>query len=63
ALPISNWWFLPYAAMVGDGAPDGFFGGAVRNLVVVTAGNVVGGAGLVAAVYWIAYLRHDASDD
>ncbi len=60
---VANWWFLPYAAMVGDGAPDGFLGGAARNLVVVTAGNVVGGAGLVAAVYWVAYLRNDASDD
>ncbi len=32
-------------------------GGAVRNLVPVTLGNMVGGGGFVAAVYWFAYLR------
>jgi formate/nitrite transporter FocA (FNT family) len=29
----------------------------MRNIVVVTAGNVVGGTLLVAGVYWVAYLR------
>ncbi len=28
-----------------------------RNLLPVTIGNIVGGAGLVGAVYWFAYLR------
>ena len=31
--------------------------GAAINLIAVTAGNVVGGTLLVAAVYWVAYLR------
>ena len=31
--------------------------GFVRNLVPVTLGNIVGGAGLVASVYWFIYLR------
>lgn len=31
--------------------------GAIGNLVPVTLGNIVGGAGLVAGVYWLIYLR------
>lgn len=31
----------------------------VKNLIPVTLGNIVGGAILVGAVYWIIYLRHD----
>jgi formate/nitrite transporter FocA (FNT family) len=31
--------------------------GVVGNLVPVTLGNIVGGAGGVAAVYWAIYLR------
>lgn len=30
---------------------------AGRNIVAVTAGNVIGGTLLVAGVYWVAYLR------
>jgi formate transporter len=32
---------------------DGFIG----NLVPATIGNIIGGAVLVGAVYWVAYLR------
>ncbi len=32
--------------------------GVLRNLVPVTLGNVVGGAGLVGGMYWFVYLRH-----
>jgi formate/nitrite transporter FocA (FNT family) len=32
----------------------------VRNLAWVTVGNIAGGTLLVAAVYWVAYLRHGA---
>ena len=55
---IANWFFLPFGLALdrqGAVAVDG----AVRNLVVVTAGNIVGGTLLVAGVYWIAYLRGD----
>ncbi|MGE5760913.1 MAG: hypothetical protein ACM37V_11220, partial [Gemmatimonadota bacterium] len=31
--------------------------GVARNLIAVTAGNIVGGTLLVAGVYWVAYLR------
>ena len=29
----------------------------VNNLIPVTAGNIIGGAGLVGLVYWFAYQR------
>jgi formate/nitrite transporter len=31
--------------------------GFLRNLVPVTIGNIIGGSGLVGAVYWFIYLR------
>lgn len=31
--------------------------GALRNLIPVTLGNIVGGAGLVGGMYWFIYLR------
>ena len=53
---IANWFFLPYAILIdGRGVLD--WSGALTNLVVVTAGNIVGGTLLVAGVYWTAYLR------
>ena len=36
--------------------------GALRNLIPVTLGNIVGGAGLVGGMYWFIYLRHGARD-
>ena len=53
---IANWFFLPYGlALDSQGLVS--IPGAFRNLVVVTAGNIVGGTLLVAGVYWLAYLR------
>ncbi len=57
---IANWFFLPYAGLLGPGANEGFALGAARNLAVVTVGNIVGGSLLVAGVYWLAYLRPGA---
>lgn len=53
---IANWFFLPFGLAVD---PDGTVAidGMVRNIVAVTAGNIVGGTLLVAGVYWVAYLR------
>ncbi len=53
---IANWFFLPYGLWLGGEAavPPA---GALANLVLVTAGNVVGGTLLVAGVYWLAYSR------
>lgn len=55
---IANWFFLPYGLML-DSAHTLPMAGVVRNLVAVTAGNLLGGTLLVAGVYWIAYLRGD----
>jgi len=67
---IANLFFLPLALMIDCWAPDTFretlgtltfpaltIGGALRNLAVVTLGNIVGGGLLVGAVYWFVYLR------
>jgi formate/nitrite transporter FocA (FNT family) len=53
---IANWFFLPFGLML-DGEGVVSVVGATRNIVAVTAGNVVGGTLLVAGVYWVAYLR------
>ncbi|MBI3168510.1 MAG: formate/nitrite transporter family protein [Chloroflexi bacterium] len=69
---IANMYFIPYAllvkmfdpefmARVGEKVPhldvltwDAFF---LKNLFPVTIGNIIGGAVLVAAVYWVVFLR------
>lgn len=55
---IANWFFLPFGlALDAHGAVS--IMGVARNIIAVTAGNVVGGTLLVAGVYWIAYLREE----
>lgn len=69
---IANMYFIPYALLIKDFDPNfisragrgiqhldiltwkSFF---VDNLLPVTIGNIIGGAVLVAAVYWSVYLR------
>lgn len=51
---IANMYLLP-VAMLHAGAFD--VAGLAVNLLVVTAGNVVGGGVFVALVYWVIYLR------
>lgn len=59
---IANWFFLPYGlALDAAGAISG--SGVARNLLVVTAGNVVGGTLLVAGVYWVAYVGSERRRD
>ncbi len=53
---IANWFFLPFGLAL-DAHATVSAGGVVRNLIVVTAGNLGGGTLLVAGVYWVAYLR------
>ena len=58
---IANMYFIPVAIMQGNGMTviD-----MLHNLVPVTLGNIVGGAGFVGLVYWIAYSRvNDESDE
>jgi len=68
---VANMYFIPYAIFIktfdpafvislADRAPElsklnwsSFF---VDNLLPVTIGNIIGGAGLVAATYWFVYL-------
>ncbi len=69
---IANMYFIPYALFLKAFDPDfiisvegkvphlelltwkAFF---VNNLIPVTIGNIIGGAVLVAAIYWIVFLR------
>jgi formate transporter len=69
---IANAYFIPLGLFIKAGAPDSFWK-AVRktaddfpdltwanfigNMIPVTAGNIVGGSLMVAAVYWFVYLR------
>jgi formate/nitrite transporter len=53
---IANWFLLPFGFVLdGQGAVS--VTGMVRNILAVSAGNIVGGTLLVAGVYWVAYLR------
>ena len=69
---VANMYFIPYAllikgfdprfmAAVADNVPKlevltwrAFF---INNLIPVTIGNIIGGAVLVAAIYWVVFLR------
>ncbi len=73
---VANMYFIPYAlfikafdpefmAKVGDKVPHlevltwkAFF---INNLIPVTIGNVIGGTVLVAAIYWVVFLREKKS--
>jgi formate transporter len=71
---VANMYFIPMGLLVKDFAGPDFWAAigqgaeqyasltwtafAVGNLLPVTIGNVIGGGGLVGAVYWFVYLRH-----
>jgi formate/nitrite transporter len=55
---IANLYLIPVGLMAGA---EGDIGGMIGNLVPVTAGNIVGGAGGVALVYWIIYRRPETA--
>jgi formate/nitrite transporter len=69
---VANMYTFPLALLIRDLAPTDFWTGigasadsfaavtvqgAFANLIPVTIGNVIGGAGLVGLVYWFVYLR------
>lgn len=70
---IANLYFVPLGLLIKDVAPPEFWTSIgrtpadfadltwgrflVSNLLPVTLGNVLGGGGLVSAVYWFVYLR------
>lgn len=73
---IANMYFIPYALFIKDFDPNfvttigdkvadldllTWQAFLVNNLIPVTIGNIVGGAVLVAAVYWAIFLRTDKS--
>jgi len=53
---IANMYFIPMGMML---SPDVTMGGFIANLIPVTIGNIIGGAGFVALVYW--YVFHVAT--
>ena len=73
---VANMYFIPVGLFIKAGAPESFWAAIGRsatdygsltwsrfvfgNLIPVTLGNVIGGAGLVGAVYWFVYLRRDS---
>lgn len=55
---VANMYLIPVGMLA---APDQIgLAGFIENLVVVSAGNVIGGGGFVALVYWIVYRRRPA---
>jgi formate/nitrite transporter len=58
---VANMYAIP-VAMLGDRIEVDAVGFAA-NLAAITAGNVVGGAVLVALVYWVIYLRGRGASD
>ncbi|WP_245987038.1 formate/nitrite transporter family protein [Azospirillum thermophilum] len=66
---VANMYFIPLGLLIERGAPDAFWADIghrfppidvahyLVNLAAVTAGNWIGGALLVGAVYWFIYRR------
>jgi formate transporter len=70
---VANMYFIPIGLLIKDAAGSGFWTGLevsatsyqnltwgaffIKNLLPVTIGNVIGGAGFVGLVYWFVYLR------
>jgi formate/nitrite transporter len=59
---VANMYLIPLGILLRDSAGGGIpqaatldWSGLIHNLVPVTLGNIVGGAGLVAAVYFLIY--------
>lgn len=60
---VANMFFLPVGiALTASGADALSWSGALANLGLVTLGNLIGGTGLVALVYWFVYLRHSKQE-
>jgi len=51
---VANMYLIPIGQLAGAGLDPVAF---LANLLPVTAGNVAGGAGLVAGIYWLVYCR------
>lgn len=51
---IANFYLIPIGLALGAA---GGLSGLISNLIPVTLGNIVGGGGAVAVVYWVIYRR------
>lgn len=51
---VANMYFIPIGIFV-DQTGSVTWAGLIRNLIPVTLGNIIGGAGFVATLYWIVY--------
>ena len=49
---IANMYFIPMGMLVN---PEITFAGAAHNIIWATVGNIIGGAGFVATIYWYTY--------
>jgi len=56
---VANMYVFPAGWLAGSELVT--LGGYVNNLIIVTAGNVIGGGVLVALVYWLVYGRRSDS--
>ncbi len=58
---VANLYFIPLGIFLSPAnAPAPNWAGLLHNLLPVTLGNLVGGAGLVGLVYWVIYRRQPA---
>ena len=55
---VANMYVVPVAMLGGLIEPD--LGGFLRNIAIVTIGNVIGGGALVGAVYWSVFRTTEA---
>jgi len=73
---IANMYFIPMgmlmagqpavlaaAGVTAGGIANLTWMGFVGNLVPVTIGNIIGGAILIGAIYWLAYLRRERTEE
>lgn len=54
---VANMYFIPLAMLLQPDAGPITWLGFFHNMIPVIAGNIVGGSGLVALVYWVIYIR------
>jgi formate transporter len=55
---VANMFFIPLGLLLQDGVPGALsWAGLLHNLLPVTLGNMIGGAGMVGLVYWVIYRR------
>jgi len=60
---VANMYFIPLGILVQEhlstsGLPAVNWAGLISNLIPVTLGNIAGGGGMVAAVYYLVYCRN-----